>query len=276
MVRSTSDGVDGGVHYDEVALTPIAQFIPTSAPVLTFTDSGLSPGTTYSYTVSAYDIAGNNSAQSSPPAVATTEPDVIVDTAGAKEFADEQSVSIAGVVVTAIFDTYLYVSEPDRFAGTKVVPVQMPEELTVNDEVNVMGVMRTANGERYVGDAVVTWIGVTGGVDPLGVNNSAVGGGDWEYDSGTGAGQRGITGATGTNNIGLLITIWGSYSQIDTTTFHVDDGSGTPVRCVVPTGVTLDPNWQFVVVTGISSCYEDAGVLHRRILVRDQGVIPIQ
>lgn len=36
-----------------------------------FTNSGLSPSTTYSYTVAAKDAAGNTSAQSSPPAVAT-------------------------------------------------------------------------------------------------------------------------------------------------------------------------------------------------------------
>ncbi|MFC5704061.1 carbohydrate binding domain-containing protein [Cohnella faecalis] len=39
----------------------------------TFTDSGLSPATAYSYTVKAYDAAGNRSAASSPPATATTQ-----------------------------------------------------------------------------------------------------------------------------------------------------------------------------------------------------------
>jgi chitodextrinase/uncharacterized protein YdeI (BOF family) len=37
-----------------------------------YSDAGLLPGTEYSYTVSAYDGDGNQSAQSSPPAVATT------------------------------------------------------------------------------------------------------------------------------------------------------------------------------------------------------------
>jgi len=39
-----------------------------------FIDTGLNPQTTYSYTVCAFDQAGNESAQSSPPAQATTEP----------------------------------------------------------------------------------------------------------------------------------------------------------------------------------------------------------
>ena len=40
-----------------------------------YTDTGLTPSTTYSYTVSAYDAAGNNSAQSTPPVQATTQAD---------------------------------------------------------------------------------------------------------------------------------------------------------------------------------------------------------
>src|SRR4029077_8703962 len=39
-----------------------------------FTDAGLSASTTYSYTVSAFDAAGNNSAQSAPLSVTTSPP----------------------------------------------------------------------------------------------------------------------------------------------------------------------------------------------------------
>lgn len=42
-----------------------------------FTNTGLQPETTYSYTVLAHDAVGNESAQSSPPAVATTQPDTV-------------------------------------------------------------------------------------------------------------------------------------------------------------------------------------------------------
>ena len=45
-----------------------------TATITNYTDTGLSPSTTYSYTVSAYDSVGNSSAQSSPPATATTMP----------------------------------------------------------------------------------------------------------------------------------------------------------------------------------------------------------
>jgi hypothetical protein len=43
-----------------------------TAAATSYTDTGLTANTAYSYTVSAYDAAGNNSAQSSPPATATT------------------------------------------------------------------------------------------------------------------------------------------------------------------------------------------------------------
>lgn len=48
--------------------------VGTSATT-SYLDTGLSAQTTYSYTVSAYDATGNTSAQSSPPAVATTTVD---------------------------------------------------------------------------------------------------------------------------------------------------------------------------------------------------------
>jgi len=44
----------------------------TNASTTTFTDSTVQPSTTYSYTVDAFDTAGNHSAQSSPPLQVTT------------------------------------------------------------------------------------------------------------------------------------------------------------------------------------------------------------
>ena len=52
-----------------------ASLIVTISPTtLTYTDSGLSPATKYSYTVSAYDAAGNESSQSSPVEATTSTP----------------------------------------------------------------------------------------------------------------------------------------------------------------------------------------------------------
>jgi hypothetical protein len=44
----------------------------TAGTTTSYTDSGLAPSTTYSYTVDAFDAAGNHSPQSAPPASATT------------------------------------------------------------------------------------------------------------------------------------------------------------------------------------------------------------
>lgn len=60
-------GVAGYTVYR--AGNPIATL---SAAQTSYTDAGLTPATSYSYTVEAYDAAGNRSGQSSPPASATT------------------------------------------------------------------------------------------------------------------------------------------------------------------------------------------------------------
>lgn len=101
-----------------------------TSPTTSYTDSGLAAGTTYSYTDSAYDEAGDNSAQSSPVVATTFSP---VDIAVAKQQGNGESVNVVGMVVTAIFETYFYIEEPSRFSGIRVVPVSMPEELNVNE-----------------------------------------------------------------------------------------------------------------------------------------------
>lgn len=191
-----------------------------------YTDTGLNPNTTYSYTVSAHDAIGNNSAESSPAALATTL--TPVDIPVAKQQGNGETVCVTEKVVTTSFQTYFYIEEPDRFAGIQVVPLQMPEELDINDLVNVSGVIKTLNGERYIDEAVVTSPAGSGSVTPIGVSNIGVGGGDWMYNSESGAGQRGIKDAIGPNNIGMLITTWGRFTYVDSSSFIVDDGREGP------------------------------------------------
>ena len=115
---------------------------------------GLAPGTTYSYTVSAYDAANNNSAQSSPAATATMM--AAINIAEAKELSNGLSVGFVSKVVTAIFSGSLYIEESDRRNGIKVVPTEMPGGLAIGSIVDVGGMMQTANGERYVEGAMVS------------------------------------------------------------------------------------------------------------------------
>jgi hypothetical protein len=63
-------GVVGYHVYRDGSTLPAA----TLAAVTSWTDTGLQPSSTHSYTVDAFDAAGNTSAQSSPPASATTQP----------------------------------------------------------------------------------------------------------------------------------------------------------------------------------------------------------
>jgi len=71
----------------------------TTVTATTFTDSGLNPSTTYSYTVEAIDAAGNGSGQSAPVSSATNA------------FVDTEAPSVpAGVTATAMSDTRIDLS----------------------------------------------------------------------------------------------------------------------------------------------------------------------
>jgi hypothetical protein len=77
----------------------------------------------------------------------------------------------------------------------------------------------------------------------------------------------------GPNNIGLLVTTFGKFTYVDAQTFTIDDGSGVNLKCIVPNGVILTPSWTYVAATGISSCENVLGELHRLLAVRGQGDI---
>ncbi len=97
----------------------------------------------------------------------------------------------------------------------------------------------------------------------LGLPNRSLGGGDYYYATGSNPhGQQGITGGSGLNNIGLLITTWGNVTYAGSGFFYVDDGSlindgsgyvGVKVYSAAPVVAG-----QFVSVTGISGCEQSA------------------
>ena len=96
----------------------------------------------------------------------------------------------------------------------------------------------------------------------------AVGGGDWHYDPDTGAGQRGIPGVFGLNNIGLLVRIQGrvlSGASGGAGPIVVDDGGGVPVSVSLPEGVTSPGPGVHAIVTGVVSRVQD----NRAILATD-------
>ena len=92
------------------------------------------------------------------------------------------------------------------------------------------------------------------------VTNKALGGGDWHYDPPTGAGQKGISGATGLNNIGLLVRVQGKVTAGapgDAGPVFINDGSGVNVQIVLPPGATSAGYGAWVAVTGVASCAKE-------------------
>ncbi len=78
-----------------------------TSPTNSYSDTGLSPSTTYTYTVSAYDAEGNESSQSSSASATTLE---------ASAFIEAQSGTITSPMQT--------VSDPDASGGAYIQTTQ--------------------------------------------------------------------------------------------------------------------------------------------------------
>ncbi|MCE5198163.1 MAG: hypothetical protein ABFD54_00165 [Armatimonadota bacterium] len=153
-------------------------------------------------------------------------------------------------------------------------PVDQPKIAEVSETVDIVGAMGTQNGARcIVGPVVVINNTIKQKQPVVGMPNSSLGGGDWFYDSNTGAGQRGVTGAHGCNNIGMLVRTWGRVREVSSTSFLIDDGSGAELWVSVPSGTTIPNKNSYVAVTGISSCYESEGSIRRLLVVRGNSDI---
>ena len=194
----------------------------------------------------------------------------------AKLLPDGSAVSLMAKVVTYAAADVFYIEESLRTCGIRVE--KTAHGLAVGDRADVTGTISTnAAKERFIA-ATSAAKNASGTIAPIGVRNGALGGGDWHYDSGTHAGQKGVSGSLGLNTIGLLVETWGRFEQIDGTTFTLDDGSGLDVKCTVTRGFYLDPVWEYVGVVGASSMYESQGSLPLPcVLVRDVRVfLPVE
>jgi len=200
--------------------------------------------------------------------------------ADAKKVADAGTAQLSGITVTAAFPDFFYVETDDRGSGIRVN--KAGHGLSTGTRVDVSGISYTDdNGERCIAASSVTQTGL-GNIVPLGLNNKTLGGGDFGLQEGVcgwidhkdefGKWQSVWGKVSGLNNIGLLIIAWGKYAYVDSSTFTIDDGSNINVKCIIPTGVTLDRNWGHVRVTGISSCekvhVDDHDELHGIIRIR--------
>ena len=204
---------------------------------------------------------------------------VLASIAQANKRKDGESVLLSGVI-TAIFPGVIYLESPGRSSGIAV----HGEDSTFSTGMTagVIGTMGTDDrGERFIEsegmgdltDALGQWL-----VKPVCVRNAAIGGASWQYDAETGAGQQGVSGGSGLNNIGLLVTVWGRVTQVGDDYLYINDGSalkdGTLTGAEENLGVRVicDPSdyntGDYLIVTGISSCFETPSGLARRILTR--------
>ena len=123
----------------------------SSSTDTSFRDSGLAAGVEYSYRLSAYDIAGNESAQSAPVVVSIVEFSI----AETKMLPDDSRVLLVNKTVTAVFTEGFYIQEPDRSSAILVLWPQAG--FAVGRCATVAGIITTLpSGERAIQAVEVT------------------------------------------------------------------------------------------------------------------------
>lgn len=253
--------------------TPLAESWPASGyqPL-----AQLAVSTAYRWQVVAKNSAGETLG---PEWVFTTA--ALPPVANARSQENDRQVDIRRSIVSAAFPSFFYLEADDRSCAIRVE--KAGHGLSAGMRADVSGLMKTnSDGERYV---AATWAGQngTGAVRPLYLLNRSLGGGDAAYDPATGSGQRGVTGTSGLNNMGLLIRTSGTVTQIGDGYLYIDDGSNLKDGTLTGTEeniglrVICDPAGyeigDYLIVTGISSCFETGNGLGRRVLVRTSGDI---
>lgn len=191
----------------------------------------------------------------------------------AKQLNDGSSVCFTDVIRTSAFGATFYVEQSDRTSGLLVMltPGHTSTKLCVG------GVLSTLNGERRLTSPLIDNDG-TGSVGPLHCTNRDLGG------SQCGPTATGVTGATGLNNVGLLIRTEGVVTGVYSDGFTIDDGSKVSdysprvgVTVSLENGVTAPSVGKFVTVTGISSVGTSGGNTYRVIRPKSSSdVVVIQ
>ncbi len=282
--------INGGAAYtlsNSVTLT-LSATDSSGVAAMKFSNDGVNWSVPQAYATSAnWTLAGGSGLESveakfvdsagnvSSPASASIVVGNPVTLAQGKAEPGNAEAIVAGSVVTACFSDAIYIEEPDRTAGMRVSPA--PAGVSVGQTIDVAGAITVTGGEKTL--ILQTFdIAGTGTVGPLAMANKWVGGGNWGYVASTGEGQQGVR-PTGLNNMGLLITTWGSvvgYEQVSSPSwFTISDGGGVTITCSLPPGVAFDPGWQYVCVTGICSCQQSGSILSNLVRVRQPSDITV-
>ena len=237
--------------------------------------TGLSPSTAYHFKVTS-TASGKSDMVSGDYTFVTAAASV----SGMKSLPDGASTGVCGVVISAALTNGFYVQDSNRTCGIKVLGTA---NAGIGDVVTVFGDLTTVAGERVLANAIVTKTSSGTAPKPLALTNKGLGGTDFAYSSGTGAGQRGVACGIGPNNIGLLVRTTGRVTAVSGTFFYADDGAqahdasaftGVRVNC---DRITMPASGQYVAVSGISSIANLSGDYYRSISPRsayDIQVIP--
>lgn len=187
-----------------------------------------------------------------------------VPVSGAKKQGDAAAVIVSAAVCTAVLPGEFWIAQ-DRLAALPGcgIRVEWSGAVAEGKRYVVSGTMRTgANGERYIEATDVQPLTSDWALpaSPYAMGIAAVGGGDWQYDRLTGAGQRSVFGGCGLNNIGLLVRTWGRVQSPESGRFVLNAGLPFPSEeavVVLPAGASSPAEGAFAVITGISSCEVD-------------------
>lgn len=204
---------------------------------------------------------------------------------------DLETVYLDGMIVTAVFDDHIYVEARDRSCGIRVETGGTGFQ--VGDIVYIKGIMQTVSGERAIladfGFPKKT--GRTYELKPVAHTNRDLGGQDLGKQKGvisrdnpgfSGTTFSAVNPANGRNNIGLLVNAWGkvvsTLTEDENSYVYIDDGSKvmdspgrTGVRVLWPADMTLPSMDDYLVITGISGCYQDMGDMKLRRLLKPRS-----
>lgn len=259
-----------------VMFTPVTQTLPTGLSLDSM--SGVLSGTA---TVNGTYVVAIKVSDSSTPAKSTrhtftftVSPSTDIAISDIKLLPDSttSTVLVYGKVVTYASASFFYVEDDNRSQGIRVVKSR--HGMKVGMRVHVTGTMGTlSNRERYISatSVVQSLTSPTGSIAPLGLKQGSICGDNWRV-SGTG-GQPGATGYKGLNNVGLFVRLWGKMKYLTSSTFTIDDGSGKNIKCITPSGVTVNSSWKYLCVSGISSLSSSSGTYLPLLLVSDIKVI---
>ncbi len=177
-------------------------------------------------------------------------------------------VTLRGNAASAAFDGAFYIQNAGRSRGLRV---EMPgHSIAAGSRVDVAGRMDTnVEGERCLMAGSAKTDGQAPAL-PLTIRCSSLGGASAGLQEAVGSPEA------GPNNVGLLVRAWGRVLTMDPEVGEmvIDDGSGSPTRCMWEEGVAVDPGLTHVLLTGVSSCWRDGDRLQPRILVTSASAQP--